>query len=167
MDQSYEGVVLTTCHSSKGLEWSVVFASISEFDSEKNGFHKRNSKGIEEMRRLLFVTITRARDILYLSGKYVAYGPKNDRTYNMFLKELYEIVGKDYQPIDPMEKVKEEEARVRRNAKTRERNARKRTEKMLYRNEMSPERKAQYNRLTKNAKQVNIDDVIAAYSSIK
>ena len=85
----------------------------------------------------------------------------------MFLKELYEIVGKDYQPIDPMEKVKEEEARVRRNAKTRERNARKRTEKMLYRNEMSPERKAQYNRLTKNAKQVNIDDVIAAYSSIK
>lgn len=62
-----DGVVLTTCHSSKGLEWSVVFASISEFDSEKNGFHKRNSKGIEEMRRLLFVTITRARDILYLS----------------------------------------------------------------------------------------------------
>ena len=85
----------------------------------------------------------------------------------MFLKELYEIVGKDYQPIDPMEKVKEEEARVRRNAKTRERNARKRTKKMLYSNEMSPERKAQYNRLTKNAKQVNIDDVIAAYSSIK
>lgn len=167
MDQSYEGVVLTTCHSSKGLEWSVVFASISEFDSEKNGFHKRNSKGIEEMRRLLFVTITRARDILYLSGKYVAYGPKNDRTYNMFLKELYEIVGKDYQPIDPMEKVKEEEARVLRNAKARERNARKRTEKMLHNNEMSSERKAQYNRLTKNAKQINVDDIIAAYSSIK
>lgn len=67
----------------------------------------------------------------------------------MFLKELYEIVGKDYQPIDPMEKVKEEEARVRRNAKARERNARKRTEKMLHNNEMSSERKAQYNRLTK------------------
>ena len=31
-EHDYPGIVLTTCHSSKGLEWPIVFASLSKFD---------------------------------------------------------------------------------------------------------------------------------------
>ena len=115
MDQTYEGVVLTTAHSSKGLEWPVVYVSISKFDDK--GMHLNGSRSAskkEERRRLLFVAGTRARDELYITGQYVAYGPKDDRTYNQFLKELYDITGGDFQPVDPMEAIKEEERKANR-----------------------------------------------------
>ena len=34
MEQTYEGVVLTTAHSSKGLEWPVIFNSVTKYDSK-------------------------------------------------------------------------------------------------------------------------------------
>lgn len=91
-DHSYPGVVLTTAHSSKGLEWPIVFNSISNYDSEE--LHKRgNNDKVEEKRRLLFVSCTRARDELFVTGLYTAFGSaKAGYTYNQFLKECYDIM---------------------------------------------------------------------------
>lgn len=102
MEQKYQGVVLTTAHSSKGLEWPVVFNSITNYDDKP--LHSNGAKGKgkkEEARRLLFVSITRARDLLYITGQYVAYGKKDDQTYNQFLREIYEALEVPYCPIDP------------------------------------------------------------------
>ena len=92
-----EGVMLITAHSSKGLEWKYVFGSIT-------GFHKLGKKSIsrrkqEELRRLLFVLITRARDVLKLYGLYAVSGnAKDGRVYNMFLKECFDALDKTFAP---------------------------------------------------------------------
>lgn len=92
-----EGVMLITAHSSKGLEWKYVFGSIT-------GFHKLGKKSIsrrkqEELRRLLFVLITRARDVLKLYGLYAVTGnTKDGYVYNMFLKECFDALDKTFAP---------------------------------------------------------------------
>ena len=92
-----EGVMLITAHSSKGLEWKYVFGSIT-------GFHKLGKNSIsrrkqEELRRLLFVLITRARDVLKLYGLYAVSGnAKDGYVYNMFLKECFDALDKTFAP---------------------------------------------------------------------
>lgn len=59
-------IVLSTIHQSKGLEWDVVFIiglAQGLFPSERI----KNSKELEEERRLFYVSITRAKKYLYLS----------------------------------------------------------------------------------------------------
>ena len=99
--EKYSGITLTTAHSSKGLEWPVVFNSITKYD--KAEYHeKENLAALEEERRLLFVSITRAKEELYLSGKYYSFGTfatavskKNPGSnINLFMKDLYNILGK-------------------------------------------------------------------------
>lgn len=109
-EHDYPGVVLTTCHSSKGLEWPVVYASLSQFDSEKKQLHSGSRAAMqatEETRRLLFVTATRARDELYVTGKYVAYGKKGKYTYNQFLKDAYECNGQIFSIYDIQKEAEE------------------------------------------------------------
>lgn len=113
MEQSYQGVVLTTAHSSKGLEWKVVFNSISGYDNPFFHNKGRNNstveKELEERRRLLYVSMTRARDELFVTSQYVAYGSKEKGfEYNQFLHELYDITGEAYVPVDPELSQKEE-----------------------------------------------------------
>ncbi len=92
--QKYPGVCVTTCHSSKGLEWKVVYSCINKFDTEADRRSKKSNSLIEEKRRLFFVTATRAREELYVLGEYVAFGnAKTGYTYNSFLKEAYEANG--------------------------------------------------------------------------
>lgn len=92
-----DGVMLITAHSSKGLEWKYVFGSIT-------GFHKLGKKSIsrrkqEELRRLLFVLITRARDVLKLYGLYAVSGnAKDGYVFNMFLKECFDALDKTFAP---------------------------------------------------------------------
>ncbi len=90
----YPGIVLTTAHSSKGLEWPVVFDMISKYDTPE--LHKSSRISgtlLEEKRRLLFVSATRARDELYITGQYVAYGKRGDYHYNQFLMESADAEG--------------------------------------------------------------------------
>ena len=68
---------VTTCHSSKGLEWKVVIASIDNFWTQSCS----NIETREENRRLLFVAATRARDELFLVGTY----GKGNYGYRSFL----------------------------------------------------------------------------------
>ena len=92
----YPGVVLTTAHSSKGLEWDIVFNSISKYDEPM--LHLPNkADAVEERRRLFFVSMTRARDDLYITGLYTAYGSEaKGYTYNQFLKEVYLLTGQEF-----------------------------------------------------------------------
>ena len=88
----YPGIKLMTAHSSKGLEWPVVFNDIDGYENSfmRRGFETEES---EEARRLFFVSSTRAREELYVVAQYIAYGPAKDHVYNRFLKEAYDITG--------------------------------------------------------------------------
>lgn len=126
MEQDYEGVVLTTAHSSKGLEWNIVYNTISCYDSAS--LHtKKHFDELEETRRLLYVSMTRARDQLYVTGRYVIDGTKSASassggpSYNQFLKELYDLTGQDYQPIDLEELQRKRDKQRERNKKYAER----------------------------------------------
>jgi DNA helicase-2/ATP-dependent DNA helicase PcrA len=82
--------ILTTAHSSKGLEYDCVFCLMDDFDNHM--YHKGASSKfeVEEERRLIFVAMTRAKKLLYCTGSYVVY--KNDfegEVFNQFLQELY------------------------------------------------------------------------------
>jgi len=85
-----------TAHSSKGLEWPVVYNMISKYDSES----LNTSEKIEERRRLLFVSATRARDELYITGQWRAYvkvdeaNPKNrQEKMNRYLIDSFKVAG--------------------------------------------------------------------------
>lgn len=134
MSQEYAGVTLTTAHSSKGLEWPYVFATISDYDNEVINRKKSDNAEVEEIRRLEFVAFTRAKDHLFVSGTYKAWDkPKKDDSgktvgrnvgYNRFLKEILEDNGINYVPDDPTEALREKHA-----AEVRKENARKAMEK--------------------------------------
>lgn len=175
MDQSYEGVVLCTIHSAKGLEWPVVYCSVTNLDAERLHNKRRNKDAvqmeIEEKRRLLFVAITRARDELYLTGKYVAFGPKDDRTFNQFLRELYRVAGKDkeYIPIDPMEAVRDAERKEAAKKRAKERYAKQKalnaakvagTNGSVRKGEMTEQEKRDYNAMIAGWKQPSLFDFI-------
>lgn len=109
-ERHYPGIVLTTAHSSKGMEWKVVVDEISSYHQKSlpANLKRYNTSEVEEKRRLLFVSATRARDELHVIGQYKAYGCKprtkkeeDTRVYNGFLEESYEAVGKVFSTINP------------------------------------------------------------------
>lgn len=74
-----DGVTLSTVHSSKGLEWPIVYIIQTKFVSKTGRFN-------EERRRLLFVAATRAKDELYITGQEWL-GRGKSRSYNTMLGE--------------------------------------------------------------------------------
>jgi superfamily I DNA/RNA helicase len=101
----YSGVVLTTAHSSKGLEWPVVFTSITKFyDKHTHTLINRSKREalIEEKRRLMFVAATRARDELIITSQFVSFGSEKDGyVYNQFLSEAFQAIGNTFEPVKP------------------------------------------------------------------
>ena len=97
-EHDYPGVVISTAHSSKGLEFPTVYNMISEYDSERmHATGKDIQKQVEEHRRLFFVSATRARDRLIVTSQYIVGGAR-DRGYceNTYLKEAYHIQGMNF-----------------------------------------------------------------------
>lgn len=88
---NYPGVVLTTAHSSKGLEWKIVYNSITNYEKPS----LRKIADVEETRRLFFVSATRAKEELIITSQKIAYGNKNNdcEVYNRFIYEAYNILG--------------------------------------------------------------------------
>jgi DNA helicase-2/ATP-dependent DNA helicase PcrA len=61
-----DGVTLASLHAAKGLEWEAVFI-VGLADGSVPISHARSAEQVEEERRLLYVGITRARRLLWLT----------------------------------------------------------------------------------------------------
>ncbi|MDH4101080.1 MAG: UvrD-helicase domain-containing protein, partial [Nitrospirota bacterium] len=81
------GVTLISLHSSKGLEFPVVFIAGVEEDLIP---HKKSAADIEEERRLFYVGITRAKEELYLActESRTKYGKEQPSTPSRFIEEI-------------------------------------------------------------------------------
>ncbi len=89
--KTYEdAVTLMTIHSAKGLEFDVVFL----IGMEEGIFPHANSlfekDGLEEERRLMYVGITRARDLLYITNakRRMLYGKESVNPPSRFIDEI-------------------------------------------------------------------------------
>ncbi len=85
-----DGVTFMTLHAAKGLEFPVIFMVTME-----NGMfplHRsfNSKKEIEEERRLMYVGVTRAKELLYFTSASVrqTYGETMQNPDSMFLKEI-------------------------------------------------------------------------------
>ena len=61
-----DGIVLSTMHRAKGLEWDTVFVIDVNFNIVPHRNSKNSIAGIEEERRLLYVAMTRAKNELHI-----------------------------------------------------------------------------------------------------
>ncbi|MCC6767021.1 MAG: ATP-dependent helicase [Deltaproteobacteria bacterium] len=67
-DGEDEGMVtLSTIHSAKGLEWHTVFVLWAADGRFPSMYTVRDDADLEEERRLMYVALTRAKDLLYLT----------------------------------------------------------------------------------------------------
>ncbi|MDQ3265204.1 MAG: UvrD-helicase domain-containing protein [Myxococcota bacterium] len=83
-------VTLMTLHGAKGLEFKVVFLVGMEEDLMPHSGMQGEAQNLEEERRLCYVGITRARDLLYLTraSTRVKRGKELPRTPSRFLEDL-------------------------------------------------------------------------------
>ncbi len=91
-EKNGRGVTLISFHSSKGLEFPVVFIAGTEEEILPHKKSADSDEGIEEERRLFYVGITRAMDELYISytEHRVKYGKKTPSVASRFLEEIPE-----------------------------------------------------------------------------
>jgi len=88
-----EQVTLTTAHQAKGLEWHTVFAvwlADGMFPNAR-ALEESSDAGLEEERRLFYVTVTRAKDELYLTYPVLNFQARDGEVLqrpSRFLQEL-------------------------------------------------------------------------------
>lgn len=87
-----DAVTLMTLHSAKGLEFDVVFLVGMEEEIFPHLNSIMESGGLEEERRLCYVGITRAKDILYLTNarSRMLYGRTAQNIPSRFISEIDE-----------------------------------------------------------------------------
>lgn len=91
--QDRESVTLTTAHQAKGLEWSAVFAVWLADGMFPNArvVEEGGVAGLEEERRLFYVTLTRAKDELYLTHPIMFFQARDGNVLqrpSRFLQDL-------------------------------------------------------------------------------
>ena len=89
-DESQPTVTLMTMHSAKGLEFPVVFMPGLEDGLFPGSKSFDSTEGMEEERRLCYVGMTRAKELLYLSSADVRtrYGRTEYTRESQFLREI-------------------------------------------------------------------------------
>lgn len=92
MDESENYVTLMTLHSAKGLEFPIVFLAGLEEGMFPILRSTMTESDLEEERRLCYVGITRAKEVLYMSHamERTIYGKKNASRPSRFLREIDE-----------------------------------------------------------------------------
>jgi superfamily I DNA/RNA helicase len=105
------GVTLISFHSSKGLEFPVVFIAGAEEDILPHKKSLDSDEGVEEERRLFYVGITRAMNELYLTytDQRTRYGKPAPSVPSRFLQELPEDA---VNALDRFEKMEPEEEKA-------------------------------------------------------
>ena len=71
-NKSSEGVSLITAHQSKGLQFDVVFVVGLEAGSFPCNIEELTDEAMDNERRLFYVCVTRARELLYLTATAIA-----------------------------------------------------------------------------------------------
>ena len=94
---NYHGVKLITAHSSKGLEWKSVYFTVNGIAKAYSTSTRRNTAEVEELRRLEFVAMTRARDYLSVSGTYLRKSKSLEYVTNIPMYEIYTVSGMEDQ----------------------------------------------------------------------
>jgi DNA helicase-2/ATP-dependent DNA helicase PcrA len=97
-------VALMTLHTSKGLEYPVVFiAGMEEGLFPHQRSNENNGENIEEERRLCYVGMTRARQLLYLTNTLSRelYGQRNEPRPSRFLAEIEQDLLRRIAPEPP------------------------------------------------------------------
>jgi DNA helicase-2/ATP-dependent DNA helicase PcrA len=97
-------VVLMTLHTSKGLEYPVVFiAGMEEGLFPHQRSNENSAENIEEERRLCYVGMTRARQLLYLTNTLSRelYGQRNEPRPSRFLAEIEQDLLRRIAPEPP------------------------------------------------------------------
>nr|WP_241078532.1 UvrD-helicase domain-containing protein [Natranaerofaba carboxydovora] len=92
-----DGVVLMTLHSAKGLEFPVVFLTGMEEEIFPHFRALENETEMEEERRICYVGITRAENLLYLTraNRRTLYGRNRPFLPSRFLNEIDENLIED------------------------------------------------------------------------
>ena len=67
-DDDFDSVVIATMHAAKGLEFKVVFIIACEEGIIPSSQSLRETNGVEEERRVMYVALTRAQERLYVSA---------------------------------------------------------------------------------------------------
>lgn len=90
VEESTDKVTLMTLHSAKGLEYPVVFLSGLEEQIFPTSRAIDGDGDLEEERRLAYVGITRAEEILYLTNAYgrMLYGRTSNNAPSRFIHEI-------------------------------------------------------------------------------
>lgn len=90
MAEDGAAVTLMTIHSSKGLEYDVVFVAGMEESLFPHGNSSMDPQGLEEERRLAYVAITRARKRLYLTCAFTRriFGQTTANPVSRFISEI-------------------------------------------------------------------------------
>jgi DNA helicase-2/ATP-dependent DNA helicase PcrA len=89
-DGDVRGVNLSTVHGAKGLEFGAVFVIGCEEQLFPHWRSLDSESGLEEERRLMYVSITRAEKYLYLSSTEFRKGQFNQRS--RFIDEIAEHI---------------------------------------------------------------------------
>ena len=91
-DEDQDAVVMMTLHSSKGLEFPVVFIAGMEEGIFPSFMSATEQGGIEEERRLCYVGVTRAKEQLYLlcANSRTLYGSTSHNPKSRFIEEIPE-----------------------------------------------------------------------------
>lgn len=116
--KAYPGVFLTTAHSSKGLEWETVFMITDKFFFARGG-HRLSSALREERARLAYVSATRARDDLYVSGVWYTDLKKEMPEINFLLSCFYEAEDEPFVPVMPQKRSAKSFTKKKDNGKTK------------------------------------------------
>ncbi len=100
LDDKRNCVTLMTMHNAKGLEFPIVFITGMEEGLFPHNNSMEKDEEVQEERRLCYVGMTRAQDILYMTGaacRYV-YGTPQWRAPSRFLseipKDMIQVTGK-------------------------------------------------------------------------
>ena len=89
-DEDQDAVVMMTLHSSKGLEFPIVFMTGMEEGIFPSFMSATEPGGIEEERRLCYVGVTRAKEQLYLlcTNSRTLFGSTSHNPKSRFLQEI-------------------------------------------------------------------------------